>query len=144
MNLNRVLLAGRLTRDPELRYTPKGTPLVELGLAVNRIWTEEGQKREETTFVDVTLWGRTAEVAQQYLHKGSPCFIEGRLRTETWQDKGTGEKRSRMCVVCESLQLLGERRRELTPSRGSVERASVPLQRSIPPREPDSSENIPF
>jgi single-strand DNA-binding protein len=78
-NLNRVFLLGRTTRDPEIRYTPKGVPVVELGLAINRTWSEDGQKHEETTFVDVTLWGRTAEIAQQYLRKGSPVFIEGRL-----------------------------------------------------------------
>jgi len=104
-NLNRVLLIGNLTRDPELRYTPKGTPVCELGLAVNRTWTEDGQKHEETTFVEVTLWGRTAEIAQQYLRKGSPVFIEGRLRLDTWELGG--EKRSRLRVVGESLQLLG-------------------------------------
>jgi single-strand DNA-binding protein len=109
MNLNRVFLLGNCTRDIELRYTPKGTPLVETGLAINRVRTDEGQKREETTFVDVTLWGHTAEVASRYLHKGDPIFIEGRLQLDTWDDKQTGQKRSKLRVVAENMQLLGFR-----------------------------------
>lgn len=109
-NLNRVLLIGNLTRDPELRYTPKGTPVVELGLAVNRVYSgEDGEKKEEATFVEVTLWGRQAEVASQYLTKGRPVFIEGRLQLDTWDDKQTGQRRSRLGVIGESLQFLGQR-----------------------------------
>jgi single-strand DNA-binding protein len=109
MSVNRVFLIGHCTRDPDLRYTSKGTPVAELGLALNRTWTEEGQKHEEVTFVDVVLWNRTAEIAQQYLHKGSPVFIEGRLQLDTWDDKQTGQKRSRLRVIAESLQLLGSK-----------------------------------
>ena len=109
-NLNRVLLIGNLTRDPEVRYTPKGTAVAEIGLAVNRIYSgEDGEKKEETTFVDVTLWARQAEIAGQYLKKGRPVFIEGRLQLDTWDDKQTGQKRSRLRVVSENLQLLGSR-----------------------------------
>src|SRR6202035_3943351 len=109
-NLNRVLLIGNLTRDPELRYTPKGTAVTEIGLAVNRIYSgEDGEKKEETTFVDVTLWARQAEIAGQYLKKGRPVFIEGRLKLDTWDDKQTGQKRSKMRVVGENMQLLGSR-----------------------------------
>jgi single stranded DNA-binding protein len=93
-NLNKVFLIGNLTRDPDVRYTPKGTAVADLGLAINRTWTDdEGQKKEETTFVDVTLWGRTAEIAQQYLKKGNPAFVEGHLQLDTWDDKQTGQKR---------------------------------------------------
>jgi single-strand DNA-binding protein len=99
---------GRCTRDPELRHTPKGTPVTEVALAINRIWTEEGQKREEVTFVDITLWGRQAEVAREYLTKGRPVFIEGRLHLDTWDDKQTGQKRFRLRVIGERLQLLGQ------------------------------------
>src|SRR6476620_8969586 len=110
-NLNRVLLIGNLTRDPELRYTPKGTAVTEIGLAVNRIYSgEDGEKKEETIFVDVTLWARQAEIAGQYLKKGRPVFIEGRLQLDTWDDKQTGQKRSRLRVVAENLQLLGSPR----------------------------------
>lgn len=109
-NLNKVMLIGNLTRDPEVRFTPKGTAVAELGLAINRVWyNEQNQKQEETTFVDVTLWGRQAEIAQQYLTKGSPAYIEGRLNLDTWDDKATGQKRSKLKVVGESLQLLGNK-----------------------------------
>jgi single-strand DNA-binding protein len=107
-NLNRVLLIGNLTRDPEVRYTPKGTAVTDIGMAINRVFTsEDGERREEVTYVDVVLWARLAEIAGQYLKKGRPVFIEGRLQLDTWDDKQTGQKRSRMRVVAENLQLLG-------------------------------------
>ena len=109
-NLNKVMLMGNLTRDPEVRYTPKGTAVAELGLAINRVYSaENGEKREETTFVDVTLWGRTAEIAGEYLKKGRPVFIEGRLQLDSWDDKQTGQKRSKLKVVGEAMQLIGSR-----------------------------------
>ena len=107
-NLNKVMLIGNLTRDPELRHTPSGKVVSELGLAINRTWSnDQGQKQEETTFVDVSVWGRQAEVIQQYVTKGSPIYIEGRLQLDTWDDKATGQKRSKMRVVCENFQFLG-------------------------------------
>tara|TARA_R110002096_G_scaffold147220_16_gene306975 strand:- start:10205 stop:10741 length:537 start_codon:yes stop_codon:yes gene_type:complete len=107
-SFNRVMIMGNLTRDPEVRYTPKGTAVTDIGLAVNRYFSGDGgERQEETTFVDVTLWGRTAEVAGQYLQKGRPVFIEGRLQMDTWQDKATGQNRSRLKVVGESMQLIG-------------------------------------
>jgi single-strand DNA-binding protein len=154
-NLNRVLLIGNLTRDPELRYTPKGTAVTEIGLAVNRIYSgEDGEKKEETTFVDVTLWARQAEIAGQYLKKGRPVFIEGRLQLDTWDDKQTGQKRSRLRVVAENLQLLGNRQ----DSEGSSSfSSSSPAPRRVPsapapppkpePRDPDldaEPDDIPF
>ena len=109
-SFNKVILLGNLTRDPEVRYTPKGTAVTELGMAVNRVYTaENGEKREETTFVDVTLWGRTAEIAGEYLKKGRPVLIEGRLQLDTWDDKQSGQKRSKLKVVGDGLQLLGSR-----------------------------------
>ena len=109
-NLNRVLLMGNLTRDPEIKYTPKGTAIADLGLAINRVYTtDQGEKREEVTYVDVELWGRQAEIAGEYLRKGRPVFIEGRLKLDTWDDKQTGQKRSKMRVVGETLQLLGSK-----------------------------------
>src|SRR5690349_24740999 len=84
-NLNRVLLIGNLTRDPEVRYTPKGTAVSDLGLAINRVInSEDGERREEVTYVDVTLWGRQAEIAREYLAKGRGVFIEGRLQLDSW------------------------------------------------------------
>ena len=109
-NLNKVLLLGNVTRDPEVRYTPKGSAVCDLGVAVNRAYTtDSGEKREEVTFVDVTLWGRTAEVASEYLKKGRPVFVEGRLQMDTWDDKQTGQKRTRLRVVADNMQLLGGR-----------------------------------
>lgn len=106
---NRVILMGNLTRDPELRYTSSQTAVSDVGLAVNdRRKGNDGQWIEETTFVDVTLWGRTAEVASEYLSKGSPVLIEGRLKLDTWENK-EGEKRSKLHVVCERMQMLGGR-----------------------------------
>ncbi len=109
-NLNKVMLIGNLTRDPEVRYTPKGTAVTDLGLAVNRIYaTDSGERREETTFVDITLWGRQAEIAGQYMKKGKPIYIEGRLQMDTWQDKQTGQNRTKLKIVGENFQFLGGR-----------------------------------
>jgi single-strand DNA-binding protein len=106
-NLNKVMLIGNLTRDPELRYTPKGTAVADIALAINRVWNnDQGQKQEETTFVDITLWGRQAELAQQYLSKGRGVYIEGRLQMDTWDDKETGKKRSKLKVIGENLQFM--------------------------------------
>ena len=106
-NLNKVMLIGNLTRDPELRHTPKGTAVSEISLAINRVWNnDQGQKQEETTFVEVTLWGRQAELAQQYLTKGRPVYIEGRLQLDSWDDKETGKKRSKLRVIGENMQFL--------------------------------------
>jgi len=102
------MLMGNVTRDIELRYTPKGTAVADVGLAVNRTRQgDNGEKIEDVTFVDVTLWGRTAEVAHQYSGKGRPLFIEGRLHMDTWQDKSTGQNRSRLKVIAENIQLIG-------------------------------------
>src|SRR6185503_7403565 len=109
-NLNKVMLIGNLTRDPEIKYTPKGTAIADIGLAVNRNYTtESGEKREETTFIDVTLWGRVAEIVGEYCKKGRPLFVEGRLQLDTWEDKQSGQKRSKLKVVGENIQLLGSR-----------------------------------
>jgi single-strand DNA-binding protein len=106
-NFNKVILAGNLTRDPELRYTPKGTAVAKIGLAINRKWrSETGEMKEETTFVDVDCFGKTAETVSQYLKKGRPILIEGRLRYETWEDKQSGQKRSKLGVVLENFQFL--------------------------------------
>ncbi len=111
-NLNKVLLIGRLTRDPELRYTPSGTPLCEFGLAVNRFFKgKDGSRQEETTFVDVTAWSRTAELANQYLKKGRQAFVEGYLKFDQWTTP-EGQKRSKLSVVADSLQFLDSNREQ--------------------------------
>src|SRR5919108_5636408 len=106
--LNSVHLMGNLTRDPEVRHTPKGTAVCDISIAINRLLTDDGsgERREETTYVDVTLWGKTAENAGKYLTKGRSVFVDGRLALETWEDKQSGQKRSKLKVVAESLQFL--------------------------------------
>ncbi|MCH2212816.1 MAG: single-stranded DNA-binding protein [Fuerstiella sp.] len=110
-SFNRVVLIGNLTRDPEVRYTTGGTAVTDVSLAINRYRTDKttNQRIEETTFVEVTLWGRTAEIAGEYLGKGRPVLIEGRLQQDQWEDKETGQKRTKLKVVGENMQLLGSR-----------------------------------
>lgn len=108
-NLNKVMLAGNLTREVETREAGQST-LASFAIAINRRYKQGDDMKEETTFVDVEAWGRTAELVAQYLHKGSGCLIEGRLRLETWEDKNGGGKRSKMKVVADSVQFLGGRR----------------------------------
>ena len=152
-NLNKVMLMGNLTRDPEVRYTPKGTAVAEIGLAINRYFSaENGEKREETTFVEVTLWGRQAEIAGEYLRKGRPVFIEGRLQLDTWDDKQSGQKRSKLKVVGEGLQLIGAK--PGAGGGGDTGESSGPppaQRRSAPPAKPaaadpelDAEDDIPF
>jgi single-strand DNA-binding protein len=106
-NFNKVFLMGRLTRDPELRYTPQGTAVSDIGLAVNREYTHQsGERKKETVFVDVTLWKKQAEICCQYLRKGSPIFIEGRLSMDSWEGQD-GQKRTKMRVVAENFQFIG-------------------------------------
>jgi single-strand DNA-binding protein len=149
-SLNRVLLIGNLTRDPEVRYTPKGTAVADIGIAVNRIYSgEDGERKEEATFVDVTLWGRQAEVAQEYLKKGRQVFIEGRLQLDTWDDKQTGQKRSRLRVVAENMQMLGSRADSEggPPAGGAQRRTAPPPPQRQPPKDPDldaEPDDIPF
>lgn len=110
-SFNKVILMGNLTRDPQVKYTPGGTAVTEIGLAVNRQWFDKqsNTRKEEVTFVDVTLWGRTAEIAGEYLAKGRPVLIEGRLQTDSWDDKETGKRRSKLTVVGENMTMLGSR-----------------------------------
>ena len=107
-NYNKVILMGNLTRDPELRYTPKGTAIARIGLAVNRVWrTETGETKEDVLFIDVEAFSRQAETVGQYLKKGSPILVEGRLRLDTWDDKQTNQKRSKILVTAENVRFLG-------------------------------------
>jgi single-strand DNA-binding protein len=140
---NKVLLMGNLTRDVELKYTPANQAVANIGLAVNRRYkTAEGEQREETTFVDCEAWGRTAEVMNQYLAKGRPVFIEGRLKLDTWTDKDGG-KRSKHRVVVENFQFLDSRGGggEYSPSSsGSAAAGSG----GTPQHEPIPDDDIPF
>ena len=128
-SFNKVILLGNLTRDPEVRYTPKGSAVCDLGLAVNRQYTlDSGEKREEVTYVDVVLWARLAEIAGEYLKKGRPVFIEGRLQLDTWDDKQSGQKRSKLRVIGETMQLLGSR----PPGTGAASESSEQDRQSRP------------
>ena len=135
---NRVILVGNLTRDPQVRYIASGKAVCEIGLAVSHQWFDKqsNTRKEETTFVDITLWGRTAEVAGEYLSKGRPVLIEGRLQLDQWQDKTTGDKRSKLRVVCDSMQMLGSRGDSGGAGGGGGNRGgSQPQQSSTPPQQ---------
>ena len=109
-SFNKVLLLGNLTRDPELKFLPSQTPVAEFGIACNRKFrTSNGEDREEVTFVDVTAFGKQAEVISQYMEKGKPIFVEGRLKYDQWDDKNGGSKRSKITVVLENFQFIGGR-----------------------------------
>jgi single-strand DNA-binding protein len=111
-NLNKVMLMGNLTRDPEVRYTPKGMAVTDVGMAVNRRYKVENEVREEVTFVDITFWGKQAEVIGQWMKKGRPLYVEGRLQLDSWDDKQTGKKQYKLRIVGEEFQFLGGPREE--------------------------------
>jgi single-strand DNA-binding protein len=106
-SLNKVMLIGNLTRDPEVRFTPKGTAVCDMAIAVNRRYVNDaGERQEEVTYLDVVLWNKQAELAGQYLAKGRSVYIEGRLQMDSWEDKATGQKRTKIRIVCENMQFL--------------------------------------
>lgn len=150
-NFNKVILLGNLTRDPELRVTPKGTSVCQFGMAVNRVFRtgDSGETQEETTFVDLEAWGRQAEVISKYVSKGNPLFVEGRLKFDSWESK-EGEKRSKLKVVIENMQLMGGRSGEsgsqnsggdYTPAQRSSSSSS---SSSTPAPSDDIEEDVPF
>jgi single-strand DNA-binding protein len=156
-SLNKVLLMGNLTRDPELRVTPKGTPICQFSLAINRQFKmESGESREEVIYVDVEAWGKQGETIAKYCTKGRPLYVEGRLRLDQWEDKNTKEKRSRMKVVLEQFQFLGDSRGGAAGAGGGGAAAPAsefdqtgggsPERHSPPPRsggaKPASQENL--
>jgi len=136
-SFNKVILLGNLTRDPELRFTPKGQAVARLGLAVNRSYkTDTGETKEEVTFIDIDAWGKQAELIGQYLKKGNPLFVEGRLRLDQWDDKNTGQKVSKLKVVMENFQFVGGTRTgEGAPSgqAGGFSSSPPPPRPSRPP-----------
>jgi single-strand DNA-binding protein len=150
-SFNKVILMGNLTRDPELRYTPKGTAIAKVGLAVNRVWTNEaGEKKEEVTFVDVDIFGRTAENVGQYMRKGRPMLVEGRLKLDQWDDKQTGQKKSRLGVVAETVQFLGGAPGAGEGAAPAAPRPARPAAQSSAPAseagdsEPPQDDDVPF
>ena len=150
-NFNKVILAGNLTRDPEVRYTPKGTAIAKFGLAINRTWkSETGETKEEVTFVDIDAFGRSAEVVGQYLKKGRPVLVEGRLKLDTWEDKNTHQKVSKLKVMMESFSFLdsrgeggggGESFRKPAPAASN---APAPAAGPEEVNEPPSEDDVPF
>lgn len=124
---------GHLTRDPELKYTAKGSAIGQFGLGINRTWTENGEKKESATFVDITAFGKTAETLAQYAKKGMALFVTGRLNLDTWEDKATGQKRSKLGVILESFQFVG--------GKGEVKSTPTPQEKTS---SPDLDTDIPF
>jgi len=156
---NKVILAGNLTRDPELRYTPSGTAIAKFGLALNRKWkdSQSGEMREEVTFVDVDAFGKQAELIGQYMKKGQPLLVEGRLKMDSWEDKQTQQKKSRLGVVLEGMTFLGSGNRDGGDFSGSgggysggAPSARPRPQQSAPPPQsnagdmPPEEDDVPF
>ncbi len=150
-DLNDVKLTGNLVRDPELRYTPKGTAVCNLSVAVNRQWkSESGEKQEEAAFVEVTAWGKTGETIAQYFKKGSKILLAGRLKQETWDDKDTGKKRSKIVVVAEQFWFQGKSEKadgaptaQETPA-GRRRTTSATASTDPNPKSPIEDSDIPF
>lgn len=156
-NLNICQFIGNLTRDPEVKYTPKGTAIAAFGMAINRFYTtQDGEKREEVTFLDFEAYARTAELLGEYVHKGDPLYVQARAKLDQWDDKQTGQKRSKIKFVVESMQFLNRREKDGdygNPSEGYQERPSTAPARRPPsmlPRpaaDPDldaAPDDIPF
>lgn len=139
--MNRVFLMGNLTRDVEIRHLANNTAVGSFGLAVTRRYMSNGEKKEETAFVDCTAWGKTAEIAGQYLRKGSKVAVEGRLKLDQWEDKQTKQNRSKLHVVVENLEFVGSKgdgeQRQSAP-------AARPSRASAPPPSPLEDIDIPF
>jgi single-strand DNA-binding protein len=157
-NLNKVMLMGNLTRDPEIKYTPKGMAIANFGIAVNRVWSNEGgEKQEEVTFIDIEMFGRKAEVVGEYFKKGKPIYVEGRLKLDSWDDKTSGQKKSKLKVIGETFEFLGSREGggggggensggEGRPQRSAPARPTAPPPKR-PPADPDldaPEDDIPF
>lgn len=146
-SFNKVILIGNLTRDPELRYTPNGKAVAKVSLAVNRVWTNEaGEKKEEVTFVDVDIFGRTAENVGQYMRKGRPLMIEGRLKLDQWDDKTTGQKRTRLGVVAETAQFLGgnEGGAQSSERPRAASKSAAPAGKPVEGDGPHENDDAPF
>ena len=148
-NLNKVMLMGNLTRDPEVKYTPKGAAVCQIGLAVTHTYRAGEEKREETAFIDCESFGKQAETICEYCKKGRPLYVEGRLKLDTWDDKASGQKRSKLKVVIESFQFLGDKSaaREETQERRPSPPQRPPTRAPRPPADPDLDvppDDIPF
>jgi single-strand DNA-binding protein len=136
---NQVILLGNLTRDPELRYTPQGTAVADFAIAVNRKFNKkDGEQVDEVAFVDVTAWARLAEICAEFLKKGRPLLVSGRLAQDRWDDEATGQKRSRLRVVAETIQFLGSGSRDdVAPSE------AAPAEEAAAPEAPEAQVPVP-
>jgi single-strand DNA-binding protein len=149
-SFNKVILAGNLTRDPELRYTPKGTAVARITLAVNRNWkSESGEMKEEVSFVDVDVWGRQAEVIAQYMKKGRPLLVEGRLKQDTWEDKNTKQKQSKLKVVLEGFTFIDSNRGDaggapVAPRSAPAPAAAAAAESAESDAPPHEGDDVPF
>ena len=147
-SFNKVILAGNLTRDPELRYTPKGTAVCRFTLAVSRTWTgEDGTKKEEVSFIDIDAWGRQGEVVAQYMKKGRPFLVEGRIKQDTWEDKNTKQKQSKLKVVLESFSFIDSKPSDAGGSAPAPARPAAPSAPVAEPVEgdgPPEGDDVPF
>ena len=146
-SFNKVILMGNLTRDPELRYTPSGTAIAKMGLAVNRVWRDaEGQQKEEVTFVDVDAFGKQAETIGQYMQKGRPILVEGRLKLDQWEDKNTGQNRSRLGVVLERFTFVGGGGGQAGGGDAAPQQSAPPPSEPAggPPVEAPGDDDVPF
>lgn len=143
-NFNKVYLIGNLTRDPELRVTPKGTAICQFGMAINRQFKgEDGAMRDDTTFVDIEAWGKQGETIAKHMTKGRPLFVEGRLKLDQWEDKTSGQKRSKLKVVLENFQFIGGK--EATPeSSGGEDRHDPPPRQQSGAAGGGDNEDVPF
>lgn len=145
-SFDKTILMGNLTRDPELRYTPKGTAFTKLTLAVNRKWkSERGEAQEEVSFIDVDVWGKQAEVIAQYLKKGNPLLVEGRLKQDTWEKDG--QKHSKVKVVLESFTFVGVKKEgdgeQRQPAAAKTSR-TAPTEAEANQSSPDEGDDVPF
>lgn len=143
--VNKTILIGVLTHEPEHRVTPKGTPICQFSLALNREYkTESGERKEEVCYVDIEAWGKQAETITKYVKKGQPLYVEGRLKLSVWDDKATGAKRSKISVVCENFQFLAK------PEGAPAPQSQTPPERHAPPPRPKPTstdnldEDVPF
>ncbi len=137
-NYNKVILIGHLTRDPELRYTPKGSAVSKISIAINHNWkTESGEKKEEVSFIDITAFGKQAENVSQYFKKGKPIMVEGRLKLDQWEDKATHEKRQKLGVVMESFNFI-----ESKPDTQGASEPRKPAHAAQPATDRD--DDVPF
>jgi len=132
-SFNRVIVMGNLTRDVELRHIPSGTAVADISVAINDRKKVGDEWVDETTFADVTLWGRTAEVAAEYLSKGSPVFVEGKLKQDSWEDKESGQKRSKLKIVADRMQLVGGKSDAPSPGQSQQQSQQRPAQQQSAP-----------